>query len=155
MEPETTWTIAKAAAEISKKLYELGKSLKDRDLKHQIDQISDEVRDLKHQIDEIEDEIRGSKQLVSDLEDENRKLEERLRFSGEGFEFRNPFWYEKTRNDQPLCPKCFSKEIAAPMGAPGHECRSNYRRCLVCGDTVQVGLDSDGGVRPPRIGQWS
>jgi hypothetical protein len=51
MEPVTTvttaWTIAKAAGEISKKLYELGKSLKDREAKHQVDEITDKPRELK------------------------------------------------------------------------------------------------------------
>ena len=141
MEPGTTWTIAKAAAEISKKLYELEKSLKDRELKHQIDEITDEVRDLK--------------QSASELEDKNRELRENLRFKGEDFEFRNPFWYEKTHNNQPLCPKCFANQTAGPMGEPGHQCASNYRRCLVCGDTVQVAPDPDERVRPPRSGIWS
>jgi hypothetical protein len=43
MEPVTTvttaWTIAKTAGEISKKLYDFGKSLKDRDAKQQVDEI--------------------------------------------------------------------------------------------------------------------
>lgn len=49
MEPVTTaataWTIAKTAGEISKKLYELGKSLKDREAKQRVDEILDEVRE--------------------------------------------------------------------------------------------------------------
>jgi hypothetical protein len=51
MEPITTvtgvWTIAKTAGEISKKLHELAKSVKDRELKQQIDEITDQLRDLK------------------------------------------------------------------------------------------------------------
>jgi hypothetical protein len=42
MDPVTTvtatWTIAKTAGEVSKKLYELAKSLKDRDAKQQVDE---------------------------------------------------------------------------------------------------------------------
>ena len=131
MEPVTTattaWTIAKTLGEISKTLFEFGKSLKDREAKHQIDEILDKVRDLK--------------QSASELEDENRELREKLRFNDDDYEFRTPFRYSKAHPDQPLCVKCFAKKIHAQMGEPGHECRSNYRRCVVCGDTVQVSRD--------------
>src|SRR6266436_9122335 len=98
MEPITTvtgaWTIAKTAGEISKKLYEFGKGLKDREAKQQIDEILDGVRELKQQ--------------ASQLEDENRDLREKLRFKGDEYEFRTPFWYAKAYPEQALCAKCFS-----------------------------------------------
>jgi hypothetical protein len=57
MEPVTTvtkaWAIAKAAGEISKKLYELGKTLKDREAKQHVDEIVDNLRDLKQRASEI------------------------------------------------------------------------------------------------------
>jgi hypothetical protein len=85
MEPFTTvttaWTIAKTAGEISKKLYEVGKGLKDRDTKHQVDEIIDKLRELK--------------QSASELEDENRELRQKSRFKSDEFVFRNPFWYHK------------------------------------------------------------
>jgi hypothetical protein len=122
MEPVTTvttaWTIAKTAGEVSKKLYEFGKSLKDRDLKQEIDEILDQVRELK--------------QSASHLEDENRTLREMLRFKTEQYEFRLPFYYDKSHNDQPLCPKCFASSVPAPMGAPFQESDGTYRQCLVC-----------------------
>ena len=78
MEPVTTvttaWTIAKTAGEISKKLYEFGKSLRDREAKHQVDEILDTLRELKHQ--------------ASQLEDENRELREKLRFKSDDHQFR-------------------------------------------------------------------
>lgn len=53
MEPISTvtgaWTIAKNAGELSKKLYELGKSIKDRDIKQRLDENTDKLRELKHQ----------------------------------------------------------------------------------------------------------
>jgi hypothetical protein len=62
MEPVTTvttvWTIAKTAGEISKKLYELGKNLKDREAKQQVDEIVDKLRELKQSASELEDENR-------------------------------------------------------------------------------------------------
>ena len=39
----------KAAGEVSKKLYELGKSLKDCEVKQQLDEILDNVRELRLQ----------------------------------------------------------------------------------------------------------
>ena len=130
MEPVTTiagvWSIAKAAGEVSKKLYELGKSLKDRETKQQLDQILDSVRELK--------------QAASKLEDENRELREKLRFKSDEYQFRSPFHYHKARPEVAPCPKCFSKNISGPMGrqAPGDD----YRLCLVCNQTVDVGSSS-------------
>jgi len=115
MEPVTVVTtalsIAKAAGEISKRLFEVGKSIRDRDIKQQLDEIANKVRELK--------------QSASELEDENRDLREKLRFKSDEYEFRDPYWYHKARPEQPLCPKCFAKNIAAPMG-------SGSDRCLVC-----------------------
>jgi hypothetical protein len=115
MEPVTTvttaWTIAKTAGEISKKLFELGKTLKDRDTKHHVDEIVDSIRDLK--------------QRASELEDENRELRERLRFKSEEYQFRNPYWYHNANPEEALCPKCFVKGIAARIS-------DKTRLCLVC-----------------------
>ena len=128
MESVTTVTaalgIAKTAGEISKKLYEFGKGLKDREAKHQVDEILDKVRELK--------------QSASELEDENRDLREKLRFKSDEYEFRTLFWYEKTHSERPLCPKCFANKIASPMGQPGQGCSSDYRLCLACGHDVEV-----------------
>lgn len=124
----TTWTVAKTAGEISKRLYELGKGLKDREAKQHVDEILDKLRELK--------------QSASELEDQNRDLREKLRFKSEDFEFRNPFWYEQGKQEPALCPVCFTKNIAAPMGLPGYACTDNYRRCLACGNVQQFRPDS-------------
>ena len=128
MEPISTVTsalgIAKAAGEISKRLYEFGKSLKDREAKQHVDEILDQLRELK--------------QSASELEDENRALREKLRFKSDDFIFRTPFYYAKDNSIQALCPRCFAKQIAAPMGEPGQGVNSDYRQCLVCDYTVEV-----------------
>jgi hypothetical protein len=127
MEPVTTvttaWTIAKTAGEVSKKLYEFGKSLKDRDLKQQVDEILDQVRELK--------------QSASELEDENRDLREKLRFKSDAYEFRNPFWYDKSQSNQPLCPKCYAGGVPAPMASAWRDDTGVYRQCLVCRAVVK------------------
>jgi hypothetical protein len=129
MEPVTTvttaWTIAKTAGEISKKLYEFGKGLKDREAKQQVDEIVDKLRDLK--------------QSASELEDQNRELRETLRFKSDDYEFRTPFYYHKARPNQPLCAKCFAQKTEGPIGERGQDCNEAYRRCLVCYNTVEVG----------------
>jgi hypothetical protein len=115
----TAWTIAKTAGDISKKLYEFGKTLKDRDAKQHVDEIVDNLRDLK--------------QRASELEDENRDLRAKLRFKSDEYQFRIPFWYHKEKPEQPLCPKCFASGTPAPMGgldASGYSMPS--RICLVC-----------------------
>ena len=142
MEPVTTvttaWTIAKTAGEISKKLYEFGKSLKDRDAKRQVDEITDELRELKHQ--------------ASQLEDENRELREKLRFKSDEYEFRTPFWYHKANPERALCPKCFANKTAGPMGEQGQGCGSDYRRCLVCSEGVEVSKSVRQGSLAPHGG---
>jgi hypothetical protein len=118
-------SLAGKASEIGKKLYDFGKKIKDSDLKHQIDEIADEIRELKRAADE--------------LEDENRSLKEKLRSNSDAFEFHTPFQYEKAHPNQPLCVKCFTQGIVAQMGEPGQACDSNRRRCLNCGQLVRVG----------------
>ena len=147
MEPVTTittaWTLAKTAGEISKKLFEFQKSLKDRDAKQHVDDIVDKLRELK--------------QSASALEDENRDLREKLRFKGDDYEFRSPFWYEKAKPQQPLCPKCFAQNIAAPMGEPGRGCSKAYSACLVCRNAIQV-LKQEPAARPSvyrDLSPWS
>jgi hypothetical protein len=120
----TAWGIAKTAGEISKKLYEFGKNLKDRDAKQHVDEIVDKLRELK--------------QSASELEDENRSLREALRFKSDEYEFRNPFYYHKSNPNRALCAMCFSKKIEAPMGEQGMNCGDHRRRCLVCGNIFDV-----------------
>jgi hypothetical protein len=129
MEPITTvttaWGLAKTAGEISKKLADVYKNLKDRDVKQQVDELLDKMHDLK--------------QSASKLEDENRNLREKLRFKSDDYEFRNPFFYEKTKPEQPLCVKCFTKNIVGPMSEIKEESSgTQFRRCLVCGNVEVI-----------------
>jgi hypothetical protein len=124
MDPITALSLAKTAAEISNRLYELGKRVKDRETKQQINELLDSVSELKHS--------------ATQLEDENRDLREKLRFKSDEYKFHNPFWYHKADPNQPLCPTCFAKSIAAPMSAVGQGCLSDHRRCLVCFSTMSV-----------------
>jgi len=129
----TAWTVVKTAGEITKKLNEVWnevwKNLKDREAKHQVEEILDELHKLK--------------QSASQLEDENRELREKLRFKSDVYEFRTPFWYDKAHPNRALCPKCFAESKIGPLGEPGQGCSSEYRRCLVCDRTIEV------GHRPP------
>lgn len=125
----TAWSIAKTAGEISKRLYEFGKTLKDRDLKQQVDEILEQVRELKRS--------------ASELEDQNRELRERPRFKNDEYEFLSPFWYAKGNRVIPYCPRCFAKQVAAPMGEQGQGCSPDHRACLVCGNFVKVGNSLD------------
>jgi hypothetical protein len=134
----TAWGIAKTAGEIGKKLFELGKRVKDREIKQQLDEILDAVRDLK--------------QSASDLQDENRELRENLRFKGDEYEFRSPFYYAKNKPEQPLCGKCFTQGVIAPMGNPGQDCNDSYRRCVACHQHVQVAPHRQ--VYEPPAGEW-
>src|ERR1019366_4631373 len=97
MEPITTVTtvlsLTKSAAELSKKLYDFGKTLKDRDAKQQVDEMLETLRDLK--------------QSAAQLEDQTRELREKLRFKSDEYDSHNPSHSRKDRPDEPLCAKCF------------------------------------------------
>src|ERR1700674_4820662 len=71
--------------------------------------------ETKQQLMEVYDKLINLKRETDDLEDENHSLKDKLRFKGDEFEFKIPFWYEKRHLDQALCPKCFANEKAAPM----------------------------------------
>jgi hypothetical protein len=128
MEPITAvtgaLTLVKSVADVSKKLNEVWKGLKDRETKQQVEAILDNLHDLK--------------QSAAKLEDENRELRDKLRFKSDYYVFRTPFWYGKDNPIQAFCAKCFTQQIAAPMGEPGVGCNEAYRRCLACHNTVQV-----------------
>jgi hypothetical protein len=96
--------------------------------------------ETKQQLMEVYDTLINLKRAATDLEDENRDLKAKLRFKQDEYEFRNPFWYDKQYPDRPLCPKCFSKQIAAPVGAPFEDTYGTiYRRCLTCDALIEEG----------------
>jgi hypothetical protein len=112
----TPWTIAKTAGEVSNKLYEFAKTLKDREQKHEVYAILDSLTELKHS--------------ASKLEDENLELREVLRFKSKE-ESRTSLRYCKAHPEQPLCVKCFSENIEAQMSEPkdnGHS--PSFHHCL-------------------------
>jgi len=117
MEPLSTvtgvLTLAKSAAEISKKLDELWRTAKDRETKHQIELVLDQLHDLKR--------------AAVALEDENRELREKLRFKSDEYKFEDPYWHHRDHPEIHLCPKCFVKKIEGPIGTASG-------KCLVCGE---------------------
>jgi hypothetical protein len=119
-----TFSLVKAAREISDQLHDLTKRVKDRETKQEIEHVLDKVSDLKHS--------------AARLEDENRDLLEKLRFKSDDYKFETPFWYPKDNPELAFCPKCFAQQTLGPMGAPGQGCNDAYRRCLVCYNMVQV-----------------
>jgi hypothetical protein len=125
MDPIAALSIAKTAGELGKKLYTVAKKLKDREAQQEVQEIVDRLHELK--------------QSASELEDENRDLREKLRFKSDEYEFRTPFRYHRAHPDQPLCVKCFTKNIEAQMGEPFRTGEHReYRRCLVCDDLKLV-----------------
>lgn len=125
-DPGKAWEIAKTVAQLSTKVFNFRKTLKNSEEKHQVDEILDALSDLK--------------QSSSELEEENRELREKLRFKSDEYEFRTPFHYRKDRTDEPLCAKCFANHVEGHMGEvpPGF----HHRQCLVCGCNVRVGQQS-------------
>jgi hypothetical protein len=102
----------------------------------------------KRQLMEVYDTLMDLKRQAADLEDENRNLKERLRFRSDDFEFRNPFYYEKTHPERPLCAKCYANQKIAPMGEP-YRATGMWRRCLVCETAFEIEPDTEhmGGVQ--------
>jgi hypothetical protein len=110
--------------------------------------------EAKHRLMDLYDALMSLKRQASDLEDEVRGLREQLRFKSEDFAFRSPFYYEKAHPDRPVCPKCFvANQQVAPMGEP-YRATGIWRRCLVCGNTIEVEREAPSGFRSPRSNSW-
>jgi hypothetical protein len=134
-DPQTGLTLFNAIATAGKTLYEIAQGTSKLETKQQLMDVYNSLMNLKRE--------------AADLEDENRNLTERLRFKSDDFEFKNPFWYEKTHADRPLCAKCFATQTIAPMGEP-YRATGMWRSCLVCGNAVQVERDTN----TTRGNQW-
>ena len=130
MDPLARLTLFNAIAAAGKNLYDVAQGVSNLDTKRQLMDVYDTLMDLKRE--------------ASELEDENRHLKEMLRFKGDEFEFKNPFYYDKNHADQPLCAKCFSDQKIGPMSEPRrYASGEGYRRCLVCDNTIRL-------EEPPR-----
>jgi hypothetical protein len=93
--------------------------------------------DVKQGLREVLDSLDDLKQRASELTDENRELRDKLRLRGEDFEFRQPFYYEKSKPHTPLCPKCYvNHERVAPMSVSMQTDSAVFRRCLACETVV-------------------
>jgi hypothetical protein len=140
IDPVTGWGIVKTAGEVTRKLYEIVKEVKDREVKEKIDGVLDELRELKNQ--------------ASELEDQNRELREKLRFKSDEFEFKTPFWYEKAHPDQPLCAKCFTDQKIAHVAVKRNE-DGEFGRCLHCGAYIEVNRIVRRNPGPYEGGTWT
>jgi len=112
--------------------------------------------DTKAQLMGVYDTLMNLKREAGALEDENRELKEQLRFKSEDFTFENPFWFEKTHPDRPLCPSCFADKIAAPVSKPMSNASGTFRRCLHCETAIWESHKSDPPffTGSPRSSQW-
>lgn len=140
MDTQTSLTLFNAIATAGKTLYDIAQSTSKLETKQQLMGVYDALMNLKRQ--------------AADLEDENHELKAKLRFKGDEFEFKNPFWYGKGIPTDPLCAKCFYKEIIAPMGEL-YAATGVWRACLVCENRVEIerGQRHDTSYGPP--GEWS
>lgn len=98
-----------------------------------------QLPDQKQELMGVYDTLMNLKRDSAELEDEIRELRSKLRFKSEDYEFRTPFRYLKSQPDQPLCMKCFARDIAAPMSEPFQSNTLIYRTCLVCSELEKVG----------------
>jgi hypothetical protein len=122
-EPLTTLTLFNAIAAAGKTVFDIAQGASNSDAKRQLMEVYDTLMNLKRE--------------AADLEDDNRNLKEKLRFKSQDFEFKNPFWYEKIRPDQPLCAKCFASGTIGPMRTIRSEFGTSCT-CLVCDTTIYL-----------------
>ncbi|HXX02292.1 MAG TPA: hypothetical protein VEJ00_13845, partial [Candidatus Acidoferrales bacterium] len=118
LDPQTTFSLFNAIATAGRTIYDIAQGTTKLEEKQQLMAVYDQLMNLKRS--------------AADLEDENYGLKQKLRFKGDEFEFKNPFWFEKKHPDRALCPKCWSKQIAAPVGQPYDNDFGIFRRCLTC-----------------------
>jgi len=125
MEPQAGLTLFNAIATAGKAIYDIAQGTSKLETKQQLMEVYDILMNLKRE--------------ASELEDQNHGLKEKLRFKGDDFEFKNPFWFDKKHPERALCPKCFSKQIVAPVAAPYDNGNGVWRRCLSCDTPIQEG----------------
>jgi hypothetical protein len=122
MDTQAGVTLFNAIATAGKSIYEIAQGTAKLETKQQLMDVYDTLMNLKRE--------------AAELEDANRGLKEKLRFKGDDFEFKNPFYYEKKHPDRPLCAKCFANEKVAPMAESYRATTGMWRRCLVCESAV-------------------
>ena len=125
MEPQAGLTLFNAIATAGKTIYDIAQGTSKLGEKQQLMEVYDTLMNLKRE--------------AAELEDQNRDLKERLRFKGEDFEFKNPFYFEKAHLDRPLCAKCLANDKVGPMSEPNAAVGGTFRKCLVCDNTVKIG----------------
>ena len=144
LDPQTTFSLFNAIATAGRTIYDIAQGTTKLEEKQQLMAVYDQLMNLKRS--------------AADLEDENYGLKQKLRFKGDEFEFKNPFWFEKKHPDRALCPKCWSKQIAAPVGQPYDNDFGIFRRCLTCDTPIQEGPSRKAQHRsrgPDFPGEWS
>ena len=110
--------------------------------------------ETKQQLMEVYDSLMSLKREAAELEDQNHDLKNKLRFKSDEFEFKNPFWFDKNFPDRALCPKCFSKQIAAPVSAPYESGNTVWRQCLSCETRIEESRIKR-GASDTDSGYWS
>lgn len=123
MDGPTTLTLFNAIATAGKTIYDIAQGTSKLEEKQQLMAVYDTLMNLKRD--------------AAQLEDETRELKEKLRFKSDDFEFKNPFWFDRKHPDRPLCPKCFSKQIVAPVAVPYRNDVAVWRRCLSCDTAIE------------------
>ena len=140
MDPQAGLTLFNAIATAGKTIYDIAQGTAKLETKQQLMEVYDSLMNLKRE--------------AAELEDQNRDLKNKLRFKSDEFEFKNPFWFEKNFPDRALCPKCFSKQIVAPVSAPYDNDVAIWRRCLSCETSIEETRSKRGGT-DPNSGFWS
>ena len=123
MEPQAGVTLFNAIAIAGKAIYEIAQGTSQLETRQRLMEVYDSLMNLKRE--------------ASELEDRNHDLKEKLRFKSDEFEFKNPFWFDTKHPDRALCPKCFSKQILAPVAAPYDNDLGRWRRCLSCDTAIE------------------
>lgn len=139
LEPISAINLAKNISDLTKTLFAVAKEQQKQETKEKLNEVIDALMDLK--------------QRAVELEDENRELKEQLRFKSDDFEYRQPFFYDKSKPNVPLCPKCFVEhKRAAPMSQQVHEDGGViFRKCNVCDKLTYENVRQD---RPSSPGSY-
>jgi hypothetical protein len=100
MDPQTGFALFNAIATAGKTIYEIAQGTSKLEEKHQLMEVYDALMSLKR--------------TAADLEDENRELKRKLRFESDEYEFRSPFWYEKSTLTEPFARSALQSRRRAP-----------------------------------------
>jgi hypothetical protein len=141
----TTVQIISGLAASAKNAVDLAKSTSNNELKGAVSELYDSVLDVKARVLGLDEEVRTLKAQLA--------MREEITGPDEHF----GYFYFKSRQSEPLCPKCYQSAQSRPtfMGPLSKKGSFIWRKCPVCNFSHNEVSESGGNRMSNQVGIWS